>query len=110
MTENYWTKKQSQELFDRAVKLESEGKTREAAEAYQESLKLRPRNAQVLYNLGIAYATLEKLEQAVRCWQRAVWLESDFRGELARAFGIEDEQSESLVATDYYDYELEKAA
>ena len=54
MEETYWIKKQSQDLFDKALKLESEGNTEGAIRAYLESLNINPRNAQALYNLGIA--------------------------------------------------------
>ena len=110
MTETYWIKKQSQELFDKAIELESEGKTDEAVCSYQESLRVYPKNSQAFYNLGIAYATLNKLDQAIRCWKRAIWLEPGFRDELVKAFGVDDECSETVIGDDYISYNYRKAA
>lgn len=111
MTEyTYWTKRQSQEFFDKALKLESEGKYEEAVGAYISSLNSYPKNAQALYNLGIAYATMSNIEQAIRCWRRAIWLNSDFRNELVRAFEIEDERSETVLGNDFLEYGFQKVA
>lgn len=110
MTETYWIKKQSQELFDKALELESEGKTDEAISSYQESLRVNPRNSQALYNLGIAYATINKLDQAIRCWRRAIWLEPRFRDELVKAFAVDDDLSETVIGDDYLTYTYRKAA
>ncbi len=104
MTETYWIKKQSQDLFDKALELESEGKTDEAVVSYQESLRVNPKNSQALYNLGIAYATLNKLDQAISCWRRAIWLEPRFRDELVKAFAVDDELSETVIGEDYPAY------
>lgn len=108
--QNYWTKKQSQELFEKALQLESEGKIDEAAEAYRKSLDICPKNAQVLYNLGIAYATLGKIDQAIRCWRKAIWLEPNFRNELVRAFGVDDDRSETVIGDEFEGLVLEQAA
>lgn len=94
---NIATKKQGQELFEQALHLESEGKTSEAIEAYQKSLSECPRNAQAQYNLGIALATTGKIEQALRAWQRALWLEPAFKLELIKAFDIADELREEVI-------------
>jgi tetratricopeptide (TPR) repeat protein len=110
MTETYWIKKQSQDLFDKALELESEGKTDEAVVSYQESLRVNPKNSQALYNLGIAYATLNKLDQAISCWRRAIWLEPRFRDELVKAFAVDDELSETVIGEDYPAYIYQKAA
>ena len=110
MTEKYWTKKQSQELFEKAIEFEAIGNTEEAIDCYQKSLQLFPKNAQSLYNLGIAFATLSKIDQAISCWRRAIWLEPRFRDELIKAFSIEDEISETIIGESYMSYELCKAA
>ena len=110
MTETYWIKKQSQELFDKALELEAEGKTEEAVSSYQESLKVNPKNSQAFYNLGIAYATINKLDQAIRCWRRAIWLEPRFRDELVKAFAVDDELSETVIGDDSLSYYYRKAA
>ena len=60
MTETYWIKKQSQELFDKALELEAEGKTEEAVGSYQESLRVNPKNSQALYNLGSSHIALRQ--------------------------------------------------
>lgn len=105
MTETYWTKKESQDLFDKALLFESEGKTEEAVICYQKSLKANPKNAQTLYNLGVAYATLGLIDQAISCWRRSIWLEPDFRYELIKAFAIDDELSESVIGDDFIAYD-----
>ena len=110
MTETYWTKKESQEFFDKAIEMEAEGKTEEAIHFYQKALQINPKNAQTLYNLGIAYATTGKIEQAIRCWKRAIWLEPNFRDELVKAFAIDDELSETLVSDDFLTYDCCKVA
>ena len=110
MTETYWIKKQSQELFDKALELEAEGKTEEAVSTYHESLRVNPKNSQALYNLGIAYATLNKVDQAISCWRRAIWLEPRFRDELVKAFAVDDELSETVIGEDNLDYYYGKAA
>ena len=111
MTETYWIKKQSQELFDKALKYEMEGDNLSAIKSYQESLNIKPKNAQALYNLGIAYATINKIDQAISCWRRAIWLEPNFRNELIRAFAIDDEFSETVIGgEDYLSLNLDKAA
>lgn len=110
MTETYWIKKQSQELFDKALQSEAEGNTDAAIGYYQESLKVRPKNAQTFYNLGIAFATKSKLDQAIRCWKRAIWLEPNFKDELIKAFAIDDELSETIIEDEYALYDYRKVA
>ncbi len=110
MAETYWIKKESQELFDKAIEMEAEGNTVEAIRFYQKALQVNPKNAQTLYNLGIAYATLERVDQAIRCWKRAIWLEPNFRDELVKAFALDDELSETLVSDDFLTYDCCKVA
>ncbi|HOI92989.1 MAG TPA: tetratricopeptide repeat protein [Candidatus Rifleibacterium sp.] len=94
---NFWTKKKGQELFEQALQFDAEGKVAEAVEAYQKSLEECPRNAQAHYNLGVALATDGKISQALRSWQRALWLEPAFRLELIKAFDIADELAEEVI-------------
>lgn len=108
-SETYWTKKQGQELFERALQLESEGKTSEAVEAYQQSLCHWPQNGQGQYNLGVALATTGKIDQALRAWKRAIWLEPAFRLELIKAFDLDDELREEIIGRFSAD-DLAKAA
>ncbi|MDD2998088.1 MAG: hypothetical protein EOM80_12140 [Erysipelotrichia bacterium] len=96
-SDNYWAKKQGQELFEQALQLEADGKVSEAVEAYQKSLAQWPFNGQAQYNMGIALATTGKIEQALRAWKRAIWLDPAFRLELIKAFDIDDELREELV-------------
>lgn len=107
--ENYWKKKQGHELFERALQLEADGKTAEAIQAYQESLAQWPHNGQAQYNLGIALATAGRIDQALRAWKKAVWLDQSFRYELIKAFDIIDEMREELI-DDNYEEELAEAA
>ncbi|GAB4276674.1 MAG: hypothetical protein Kow0029_18870 [Candidatus Rifleibacteriota bacterium] len=97
-SENFWSKNLGQKHFEEALKLEAEGKTTEAIFAYQKSVSCWPKNAQAQYNLGVALATQGKIDQAIRAWKRAIWVEPDFRLELINAFDIEDELREELVA------------
>jgi len=107
--ENYWKKKQGHELFERALQLEADGKTAEAIEAYQESLIQWPHNGQAQYNLGIALATEGRIDQALRAWKKAVWLDQSFRSELIKAFDIVDELCEEVIDDDFEE-EMAKAA
>lgn len=107
--ETYWTKKQGQELFERALQLDAEGKTSEAVEAYQQLLNHCPQNSQGQYNLGVALATSGKIDQALRAWKRAIWLEPAFKAELIKAFDIEDELREETAGESAADC-LSKAA
>ncbi|MDD3146629.1 MAG: tetratricopeptide repeat protein [Candidatus Riflebacteria bacterium] len=93
----YWTKKKGQELFEQALAFEAEGKTAEAVDAYQKSLVECPRNGQAHYNLGIALATTGNIGQALRSWQRAIWLDPGFKLELIKAFDIADELAEEVI-------------
>lgn len=97
MTETYWTKKQGQELYDKALELDSQGKTLEAVGVYQKLINASPKNAQALYNLGVDYATLGNIEQAIRVWRRAVWLDETFRDELIKAFSIDDDLAQTVI-------------
>ncbi len=97
---NYWDKKQGHELFEQALRLEADGKTREAVEAYQKSLDLCPNNGQAHYNLGIALATTGQADQAIRAWKRAIWLDISFRHELSKAFDLDDEIREEIPGGD----------
>lgn len=108
-SENYWKKKQGHELFERALQLEAEGKTVEAIDAYRESLIQWPHNGQAQYNLGIALATAGRIDQAIRAWKKAVWLDQSFRYELIKAFDISDDLREAIIE-DEYEEELARAA
>jgi len=108
-SENYWKKKQGHELFERALQFEAESKTVEAIEAYRESLVQWPHNGQAQYNLGIALATEGRIDQAIRAWKKAVWLDQSFRYELIKAFDINDDLREEVVG-EKYEQELAKAA
>jgi tetratricopeptide (TPR) repeat protein len=96
-SDTYWTKKQGQELFDKALQLDADGKTSEAIDAYQQSLTHWPTNSQANYNLGVALATSGNLDQALRAWKRAIWLEPSFKMELIKAFDIDDELREEII-------------
>ena len=96
-SENFWSKQNGQKHFDKALLLESEGKTKEAIEAYLKAVDCFPKHGQAQYNLGVALATLGHIEQAMRAWERAIWLDSSFRQELINAFNIQDEQGEETI-------------
>ncbi|MFZ5950533.1 MAG: tetratricopeptide repeat protein [Candidatus Rifleibacteriota bacterium] len=96
-SENFWTKNSGQKHFDEALVLEAEGKTSEAIEAYQKSISCWPKHGQAQYNLGVALATKGNLDQAVRAWKRAIWIDPSFRLELINAFDIDDELREEVI-------------
>lgn len=107
-TENFWAKKKGKQLFQKAISLELKGKTREAMKAYQKSVYYWPKHAQAQYNLGVALATDGQIDQAIRAWNRALWLDSSFRAELSIAFDLDDELREEIVEYEFDD--LKKAA
>lgn len=96
-SDSFWLKHSGQKYFDEALNLETEGKTAEAVEAYQKSISCWPRHAQAQYNLGVALATLGNLDQAIRAWKRAIWIDPVFKVELINAFDIEDEHKEEVI-------------
>jgi len=51
--------------------------TKDAVRCYRESLKLDPRNSQVLNNLGTVYASVKDYNQADRLYRKAIKLDSD---------------------------------
>lgn len=107
-TEDFWAKKKGKQLFEEAISLELEGKVREAVKTYQKSVHHWPKHAQAQYNLGIALATDGQIDQALRAWSRALWLDSSFRTELSTAFDLNDDSREEII--DYELDDLKKAA
>jgi tetratricopeptide (TPR) repeat protein len=101
-SDNYWKKNQGQRLFEEALAHEANGKTAKAIDSYVKSLKSWPRNAQAQYNLGIALATQGDIEQAIRAWKRAIWLEERFKFELIEAFDLNDESRETVIDNEFY--------
>jgi len=108
-SEKFWAKNQAQKLFEQALQLELEGKTGEAVAAYQRSLACWPNNSQAQYNLGVALATDGLIDQAVRAWTRAIWLDPALKYELVRAFDLDDDAREELLACLTYE-NMAKAA
>lgn len=96
-SENFWTKNSGQKHFDEALLLEAEGKTSEAVEAYLKAVACWPRHGQAQYNLGVALATSGRIDQAIRAWKRAIWIDPAFRIELINAFAISDELAEETI-------------
>lgn len=110
MENNYWIKKQCQELFEQAQKQEREGDYSSAVESYRRCILVEPENAQILYNLGIAYAEIMDVDNAIINWRKAIWLEPKFRSELAEAFLIDDELAETVIEDETTYWESHKAA
>ncbi|OGK06515.1 MAG: hypothetical protein A2W80_17630 [Candidatus Riflebacteria bacterium GWC2_50_8] len=108
-SEKFWAKNHAQKLFEQALQLELEGKTSEAIVAYQNSLARWPNNSQAQYNLGVALATSGLIDQAVRAWTRAIWLDPALKYELVRAFDLDDDAREELLGCLTYD-NMAKAA
>ena len=96
-SEKFWQKNKGQRLFEEAIKLETEGKTSEAIKVYRKSVKYWPKNGQAQYNLGIALATQGCIDQAIRAWKRAIWLNQAFQQELIQAFDLNVEQKETIL-------------
>ncbi len=96
-SDKYWKKNQGQRLFEEALAHEADGKSAKAIASYIRSLKAWPKNAQAQYNLGIALATKGDIEQAIRAWKRAIWLEERFKFELIEAFDLNDESRETVL-------------
>lgn len=107
--EKFWARNQAQKLFEQALQLELEGKTSEAIAAYQHSLTCWPNNSQAQYNLGVALATSGLIDQALRAWTRAVWLDPSLKYELVKAFDLDDDAREDLLGCLTYD-DMAKAA
>ncbi len=63
---------------EKANQLLGEGKVQEAVEAYTEALKLAPGNAQMHYNLSLAYSRLGRRTDEKRELQKAVDLDRNF--------------------------------
>lgn len=97
-SENFWSKNNGQKHFDEALLLEADGKTSEAVAAYQKAVNCWPKHGQAQYNLGVALATLGQIDQALRAWKRAIWVDPSFRLELISAFDIDDELRDEIIA------------
>lgn len=102
--ETYWDKAKSEHFFNKAVSKEAENKTTSAIKLYQQSIKCWPKNAQANYNLGILFATIGKLNQALRAWKRAIWLDATLELELCKAFLLYDDSFETYQYTHFKEY------
>ncbi|MBF0500473.1 MAG: tetratricopeptide repeat protein [Candidatus Riflebacteria bacterium] len=85
--------------YQEGLELDAAGKTAEAVEVYRSAIRLCPTMASAYFNLGLDLALLGRHEQAIRSWRKAVWLNADYRRELAKAFGFEDERDECEVTS-----------
>ncbi|MFZ2955497.1 MAG: tetratricopeptide repeat protein [Candidatus Ozemobacteraceae bacterium] len=83
--------------YQDGLDLDAAGKTAEAVEVYRVAVKLCPTLASAHFNLGFDLALLGRNEQAIRSWRKAVWLNADYRRELAKSLGFEDECDESEI-------------
>lgn len=84
-------------LYQEALDLEAAGKSEEAVEAYRNAIRACPKMPEAHFNLGVSLALLGQPDEAVRAWQRAVWLKPDFLNELVAALGIDNEQKETVI-------------
>lgn len=107
-TYNKRAEKKGQQLFEEALQFEQEGKNEMAINAYKKSLAHFPENPLAHYNLGIALATKGEIEQALRSWMRAYWLDSSYKTELAHAFDLDAEYHE--IVMDYNEETVSKKA
>ena len=53
------------------------GRYKEAVQAYNSAIRIRPEYAAAYYNLGHAYSNLKQYEKAIRAFQRAIQYEPD---------------------------------
>lgn len=81
--------------FQRGLELDAAGKTAEAVEVYRAAVTACPDMAPAHFNLGLALALLGQKDQAIRSWRKAVWLDHNYRGELTKALGLDDELGET---------------
>lgn len=75
----------STEWNNKGVAYYQRGEYAEAVEAFQNSIRTRPRAAATWYNLGLAYERLGSVEQAARAYSQAVVVNPDY-AKAARAF------------------------
>lgn len=81
--------------FQRGLELDAAGKTAEAVEVYRAAVTVCPDMAPAHFNLGLALALLGQRDQAIRSWRKAVWLDFNYRRELTKALGLDDELGET---------------
>ena len=65
-------------LTHKAIKLSAKGNLKEALKIFQEIVKKEPNNIYALNNLGKAYSDLNKVEQAIASFQKALAINSGF--------------------------------
>ena len=109
-SDQFWNKKKSIQLFDDGVALELENHTEKAIELYQESVALWPENSKAQYSLGLALATIGKIDQAIRAWKRAVWLNSCLKSEISNALQLCDSDESEIILFEHYEEVKSKAA
>lgn len=111
-SENYWNKKKSIQLFDEGVQLELDNDPIKAIELYQKSIEIWPENSKAQYNLGLALATNGKIDQAIRAWKRAVWLNPDFKTEISSSLQLcdsDETETETVLFDSTYGVKLKAA-
>ena len=88
--------------WEKGCDLYREGDRAGAIDEWQESLRICPENAVVLYNLGCAFEDAGKHEQAMAEWQKAVEVDAqDWRSYLALA-GAYWEQAKGRNSRTYW--------
>ncbi len=63
-------------LFERGNSLLAAGKPAEALACYEQALRLRPDQPELLANLGVACAEMGRLDEAVRWYDAAIQRQS----------------------------------
>jgi len=66
----------SDDYFSQGLRLSREGKWKEALQAYKESLRVDPANAQAYLNLGFVYYELGYDTEAQQSFERASQLQA----------------------------------
>lgn len=84
-------------LMKEAEACELDGRLIKAISLYRSAIEYWPGNAQAHYKLGIALATNNESQQAIRALKRALWIDPSLRNELANALDIEDELRDTEI-------------
>ena len=98
LTSNAWSLDAEQWFLD-GNRLSSEGKYKEAVNAYQKSIDQNPLAPVAHYNLGIAYKNLRKLDKAAIALEKAVELAPtnlDIRLTLGNVYNLQERWKDAI--------------
>lgn len=84
-------------LLEKAIELDQKGFIDDAIATYMEIIKKYPLDSQAHFNLGVDLALKGDVEQAIRAFHRAVWLNNDYIRDLVEIFDIDHELRELVI-------------